>query len=199
MVDIKIKKGLNIPIKGKPKGEPQVFVPGGESGGTQFRPSKIALNLDPFPELRFRLLIKEGDAVKIGQPLVEDKATEGRVFASPAAGTVSEVRRGLKRRLLDIVIDVANNEEYHELDPIDPQSTSREALIEKLKAGGIFTHIRQRPFNLVADPHKTPRSIFVKGIESAPFVPSPELQILGHEEDFQLGLTALTKFLAQSR
>ncbi|NGX41734.1 MAG: Na(+)-translocating NADH-quinone reductase subunit A [Chlamydiae bacterium] len=185
MAHIKVKKGLDIPIKGKPKGNIQTL-----SGSP---PKQIALNLDPFGGTRFRLLAKRGDAVKIGQPLAEDKLAEGRVFASPASGVISEVRRGLKRRILDIVIDVGQEEQFHEISPLDPEKASAEQIVEKLKAGGLFAHIRSRPFNSLASPNKTPRSIFVKAIESAPFVPPAELQVEGYFEEFQLGLNALTK------
>lgn len=183
MVHIKITKGLDIPIKGSPTGSVQ-----------ELRVSEtVALNLDPFDQVHFKLLIKKGDVVKIGQPLVEDKNTPGRFFASPASGVVAEVRRGLKRRLLDIIISVEGEEQYHELGYIDVDRASKEAIIDFLKASGAFTHIRQRPFDRLADPALDPRSIFIKAIESAPFVPPAELQVLGHEKEFALGLKAISK------
>lgn len=192
MVHITITKGLDIPISRKPTGTVTPFVPGGESSPLT-KPRYIALNLDPFVGTRFKLHAKTDDVVKIGQPIVEDKLTEGRMFASPASGVIREVRRGLKRRLIDMVIEVDEEEKAHELPPLDPEKASREELIKKLMEGGLFTHIRQRPFNILANPKKTPRSIFVKALESAPFVPSPELQVEGNEEDFQNGLNALAK------
>ncbi len=134
-----------------------------------------------------------GDLVKIGQPLAEDKATPGRMFVSPAGGIVKEIRRGLKRALLAIVIDVARQEEAVIFPPLDPERASREEILERLKIGGLFAQIRRRPFNLLADPDKMPRSIFVKAIESAPFMPPAELQVLKKEKDFQAGLTALVR------
>ena len=186
---IKIKKGLDIPIKGKPEGKIQTLTP-------QKKPKQIALNLDPFEEIRFKLFARRGDSIKIGQPLVEDKLTEGRVFASPAAGVITDIRRGLKRRIINIVIDVDKDEAYHEIGPLDAENGSATEIIDKLKAGGIFAHIRCRPFNMLARPDKPPRSIFVKAIESAPFVPPAELQVEGYEEEFQEGLTALSKLTA---
>lgn len=190
MVDIKITRGLNIPIKGDPK----------ETQSAQKdlkllnRPEKISLDLKPFDEVKFKILVKPGDVVKIGQPLAEDKTFAGRMFVSPAAGTVNEVRRGLKRRLLDIVIDVApQEEEYHAFQPLEVDKASVAEITERLLQGGAFARIRSRPFNLLADPTKAPRSIFVKAVESAPFVPSAELQVKGHEADFQLGLEVLAK------
>lgn len=192
MAHIKITKGLDIPIAGKPVGPIQPLKLSAE-GSPLKKPARIGLNLDPFDNTRFKLLVHTNDVVTIGQPLVEDKATPGRVWASPAAGVISEVRRGLKRRLLDIVIEVADQETYHNIGALDPSSASKEQILEKLMAGGIFANIRSRPFSVLANPNKTPRSIFVKAIESAPFVPPAELQIEGHEEDFQIGLNALAK------
>lgn len=192
MAHIKITKGLDIPIKGKPQGNTKAFVP---SGGVYplISPPKIALNLVPFQDLKFRLLVKAGDVVKIGQPLAEDKAAAGRMIVSPAAGVIKEVRRGQKRVLVEIIIEVAKQEEYLEYPALNLEIASQEELIERLKIGGIFAHIRSRPFNLLADSAKLPRSIFVKAIESAPFVPPAELQVLDYEKEFQIGLNALSK------
>lgn len=164
---------------------------GGES--TPRTPTFLALNLEPFNDIHFKLLTKVGDKVKIGQPLVEDKSIEGRAFVSPAAGTITEFRRGLKRRLLDIVIQVDADEQYFPLKTIDISHTSREEIINALKQGGIFANIRSRPFNKLADPSKMPRNIFVKAVESAPFIPPAEFQVEGFEKEFEVGLAALAK------
>jgi Na+-transporting NADH:ubiquinone oxidoreductase subunit A len=189
---IKISKGLDIPIKGKPEGTVKSMNPGGQSSPLTTAP-QIALNLIGYEDLQLRLLVKPGEQVKIGQPLIEDKAAPGRFFVSPAAGTVREVRRGLKRVLKDIIIDLAQQENDHEHPPININSASREALIQRLMEGGCFATIRSRPFNLLADPQKQPRSIFVKALESAPFIPPSELQVEGYEKEFQEGLNALAK------
>jgi Na+-transporting NADH:ubiquinone oxidoreductase subunit A len=192
MAHIKISKGLDIPIKGKPEGKVQSLIPGGEASALSV-PHQLALNLDVFENTKFRLLVKVGDTVKLGQPLVEDKDSAGRMFVSPAGGVVREIRRGLKRRLLDIVIDVARQEESEQHSSFNLHSASREELIEYLKLTGIFALIRQRPFNFLANPQKMPRSIFVKAVESSPFMPPAELQVAGHEKEFQAGLDALAK------
>ncbi len=196
MAHIKITKGLNIPIKGKPQGCVHTLIPSGGANATY--PSQIALNLTPFADFKFKLLVKAGDLVKIGQPLLEDKSSPGRMFCSPAGGVVKEIQRGYRRVLLNVIIDVAKNEEYQNFPQIDASQASREQLIETLKCGGIFAFIRSRPFNLLADPNKIPRNIFIKAIESAPFVPPAELQVAGYEEEFQTGVTALSKLTSGS-
>lgn len=180
MVHIKTKKGLDIPIIGKPEGQVQTLP----------TPQKVALNLAPFEETKFKLLVKKGDEVKIGQPLALDKKHEGVVFTSPAAGIVDDVLRGEKRRLLNIVIRIGPNEEYENVRDFK-FTGSREDFVAYLKDTGLLPRIRQRPFNLPADPTKTPRCIFVKAIESAPFTPSAEMQVEGNEQAFEEGLKAL--------
>lgn len=191
MAHIKITNGLDIPIKGKPKGKVTVLVPSGAA--SQAVPDQVALNLVPFENIKFKLLVAVGDNVKIGQPLVEDKSSAGRVFCSPAGGVIKEVRRGFRRSLIDIVIDVAKNEETHEFQKIDSADASRQQIIDSLKAGGVFAFIRSRPFNRLANPDIPPRTIFVKAVESALFVPPADLQVAGYEMEFQAGLNALAK------
>lgn len=192
MAHIKITRGLDIPIKGKPEGTPKLLVASGDARALT-TPTHLALDLHAFDEIRFKLLIHVGDQVKLGQPLVEDKTTPGRFFVSPAGGIVREIRRGLKRRLLDIVIEVTGEEEIERKPAFNLADASREALIEHLMQNGLFARIRQRPFNFLANPHKVPRSIFIKAVESAPFVPPAEMQVAGYEREFQEGLRALSK------
>jgi Na+-transporting NADH:ubiquinone oxidoreductase subunit A len=177
------KKGLEIPIQGEPTGEPQPLP----------HPHQIALNLAPFDDLRFRVLIKVGDPVKIGEPLVESKRVPGQMFVSPASGVVTEVRRGLKRRLLDIVVDVDKEESYQNHPHPDLEKASREELIDLFMRSGLFPHIRLRPFDLIPDPKFNPRSIFVSAVETRPFAPPFALQIKGNDTYFQAGLKALSK------
>lgn len=189
---IKITKGLDIPVKGKPEGSIHPLVLGGEASDLS-TPPLLALDLTPFPEVKFRLFVKVGDVVKTGEPLVEDKAVPGRVWVSPGAGTIKEIRRGPKRILLDIVIEVSSQEEPYQHATLNLEQATREELIDALKGGGHFANIRSRPFGFLADPRVKPRSIFVKALESAPFAPPAELQVIGYEKEFQTGLNALRK------
>lgn len=190
MVAIKIKKGLDIPLEGQPSGTVHELVPSGTSAQAASR--LLALNLEPFT-CRFHLIAKEGDKVKIGDPIAEEKNCPGRYFVSPACGIVKEIVRGEKRVIRNVVIQVDAKEEYKSFPLLDPASASYEALIERMLEGGIFSKIKRRPFNLLADSRHKPRSIFVKAIESAPIVPPAEYQVLGHEKEFQAGLTALSR------
>lgn len=186
-IAIKIKKGLNIPLKGVP----HRLLP------SLPKPQKISLNLESFPEIRFSLLVEEGSFVKIGTPLVENKKIPGQYFVSPACGRIAEIWRGERRALTDIVIDVAEEEEYQKWTP-PPLSSSKEEIIDYLLQTGLFAHIRARPFNQIAHPRIVPRDIFVKALETLPFVPPSEMQVEGNEEHFRTGLETLKKLTTGS-
>lgn len=189
MAHIQCKKGLDLQIEGAPSGEVSLL----KANGQVIKPTKIALNLSCFEDLRFKLLHKKGESVQIGQSLVLEKSTPGRHFLSPASGVISEIQRGEKRRILNIVIDLAEEESTVDRAAMDPNNVSREELTKEMLERGLFAHLWQRPFHRLADPSKAPRATFVKAIESAPFHPSAEMQVAGHEEDFQMGLDALAK------
>lgn len=180
---ITVKKGLDVPMQGEPKGPPQNLP----------KPKLIALNLDPFGDVRFKIYVKEGDSVKIGQPLLESKNVPGQMFVSPAAGIVKEIRRGFKRRLLAIVIELSENEQHEEIQPLDFNVATQKDTLAFFMRSGLFPHIRLRPFNLLPDPKIVPRDIFVNALETRPFTPTFEMQVKGYERYFQAGLTTLSK------
>lgn len=189
MSHIKVKRGLDIPMEGAPSihGQSSHILPLATS-------KQIGFSCKEFDEIKFRLLVKIGDNVLIGQPLAEDKDVPGRMFVSPAAGVIQDIRRGEKRVLQAIVINVAPTEEYVLHEPVDIEKLSTSELTLKFMEAGLFAAIRIRPFNRLANPHHLPRSIFVKAIESAPFVPQAEMQVEGHAREFEVGLLALKKF-----
>lgn len=178
MAHIKIKKGLTIPLTGTPRGEVNTI-----SSKT------VALDFTPFsPTIRPHLLIDVGDHVVCGQPIIEEKGDLKRIWTAPAAGIVREIRRGEKRALNSIVIEVSEEQTIHPITPeIDP--------LKFLHQTGLLSHLWVRPFCLPARPDQKPRSIFVKAIESAPFTPSADLQLDRRETQFQSGLNFLSSIV----
>ncbi|MCB1107034.1 MAG: NADH:ubiquinone reductase (Na(+)-transporting) subunit A [Chlamydiia bacterium] len=166
---IKIKKGLDLPF-GKGDQEKVHALP---------TVDRLALDLSAFETTSFKLLKKEGEGVKVGEPIAQDKKCLGRLFVSPASGTIQEIVRGLKRRLLSVVIHA------------DQKQTPFEQKKGTLFDGGIAPHIGMRPGIRMAHPDKKPEVIFVKAIESAPLTPPAELQVKGYEEYFAAGLKVL--------
>ncbi len=180
---IKIKKGLDLPIQGRAKG-PIRDLP---------LPQIAALDLAPFANSRFVLRKKEGEHVKIGEVLVEDKSHGGSLFASPVSGHIKEVVRGLKRRILQIVIETDGEQSYLQKEPINLGNVTDEQLMQVLRDGGIFPLIRVRPCLRLPHLQERPRAIFIKALDSSPLTPPPELEVQGFEEEFQLGLKALSQ------
>lgn len=184
MTHIKVTRGLDIPISGKPSGSPKKFTE---------KPRKIALDLASFDGIRFQLLAAVGDQMKLGEPIAFDKNEPSRHFACPAAGKIVEIVRGEKRKLLRIIIEVAEKEEFFSYQPINLANSSREEIITFLAKSGCLNTIQARPFCQIVPLDKTPRTIFVKAVESAPFSPSAEIQLQGYEQEFQIGLDTLKK------
>jgi len=147
-------------------------------------PKRVACDLSPFHRVKLHLKVKEGQHVDAGNPIAEDRESPGLFFVSHVSGTVVEVRRGARRRVLSVVIEC------------DEKQTQRpftgDDVIPLMKEGGIFPHITQRPGGKMASPEKMPRSIFVQGLSSAPFDAPVNLEIEAHKEAFQAGLTALS-------
>jgi Na+-transporting NADH:ubiquinone oxidoreductase subunit A len=185
MVSLKIDRGLDIPIEGKPLGDVQDL---------KQSSNLIALDMKPFSAtMKLRLLQKPGETVAIGDPIIVDKTCEERAFVSPAGGVIKDVIRGEKRRIEYVVIERSSKEEEKKYSVISP-SAPREELVKRMLEGGVFTRIRRRPFDTLAMPNSTPKAIFIRAVESAPFVPAAEMQVEGHEEAFAEGVEALTKF-----
>lgn len=181
------RRGLNIPIDGAPKlfQPPSVSLP---------PPKRCALDLSPFLEVKPRILVEEGEEIKRGDPLVVDKALPERLFVAPLSGKLLEIQRGEKRRLLSLILERGEEEREEPCwDPFHIDQSSREELLKAFSQRGLLPYLRMRPLNLLAHPQQTPDAIFVKGVESAPFLPPPEWQVGKEREAFLEGLRALKK------
>lgn len=182
MVHITVKNGLDIPIDGAPQGRVK-NLPVGEEQAVMFADYRVE---------RFKVLVKEGDQVLKGQAIASDKSYPERMFVSPTSGTVKQVRRGAKRSLEAIIIQRDGTDRCVEHE-VPKEWNDREEMIQFALKSGIFTHIRQRPFNLLAMPDKLPRDIFISAVQSAPMLPKADQIVQGHEEDFHKGLEFLSQ------
>lgn len=180
---IKIKRGLNIRLKGEAE---KVLVSLPVKGSYAIKPTD-------FHALVPKLFVKEGETVKAGSVLFTDKYNDRIKFASPVSGTVTTVIRGEKRRILEIRIEAGDEIQYESFPTADPKSLSREQVMDALLSAGIWPLIRQRPFSMVADPADMPKSIFISCVDTAPLGPDYDFLIHGNGEEFQLGLDAIAK------
>lgn len=177
---IKITKGLDIKLVGT-----------AEKTISEIRPDSFALKPTDFIGVFPRLLVKEGDEVSAGTPLFVDKYREDIVFTAPHSGKVLEVKRGDKRALLEIRMETAATNKQIDFEPANPLSLSKEQITEKLLKSGLWTLIRQRPYNIIANPDTMPKAIFVSAFDTAPLAPDYDLIVKGRGDDFQTGINVL--------
>ncbi|MDR9830178.1 Na(+)-translocating NADH-quinone reductase subunit A [Vibrio sp. FNV 38] len=181
---ITIKKGLDLPIAGAPS---QVI-----SDGKTI--NKVALLGEEYVGMRPTMHIREGDEVKKGQILFEDKKNPGVKFTSPASGKVVEVNRGAKRVLQSVVIEVAGNEQvtFDKFEAGQLASLDREVISSQLVESGLWTALRTRPFSKVPAVGSTTQAIFVTAMDTNPLAAEPELIINEQPEAFVAGLDILS-------
>jgi len=180
-----IKQGLDLPIAGAPEQHIDVAK----------RVGRVALLGDDYIGMKPTMLVAEGDTVRQGQAVFEDKKNPGVLFTSPASGKVAAVNRGAKRRFESLVIDVEGDErtEFNDAKGVDPMSLAREAVEKHLVASGLWTAIRTRPFGKVPAIGSSPNSIFVQAMDTSPLSADPAVAISNRKDQFTLGLAALTK------
>lgn len=180
---IKIRKGLDINLKGKAE---QVY-------GDAHTADSYALKPTDFPGLLPKLAVKEGQEVLAGDVLFHDKADMRVGYASPVSGQVTEVRRGEKRKILEVVVLADKELRYKKISKIDDASASREDVVSFLLENGAWPFIKMRPYGTVAKPDDKPKAIFISGFDSAPLGPDLDFVLHGQEEAFQKGVNLLSK------
>jgi Na+-transporting NADH:ubiquinone oxidoreductase subunit A len=184
---VKLNRGLDIRLVGKAERKitdaPQ--------------PETFAIKPSDFMGLqRAKSLVNEGDKVKAGTPLFYDKRHEKVKFAAPVSGEVIEVRRGEKRKLLQVTILADRQIEYAEFPKYTTSQfseLSRDGIIDVLAESGVFVNFIQRPYAILANPDDTPKNIFISGFDSSPLAPSYDFIFQGQEKYFVAGLSILTK------
>ena len=178
----KIKKGLSINLKGKPQEIKKNTIQSGE----------YTLFPDDFPGFVPKLSLKQGELVRIGTPVMFDKNNPELKIVSPVSGEIIAINRGEKRKLLNIIIRSDGKNTSENFENKDIKSLSSETIKLILAEAGIMAYIRQRPYDIVANPQDTPRDIFVPGFYSTPLAPDLDFILENQEEDFQTGLNALS-------
>ncbi len=178
----KIKKGLDIKLLGE-----------AEKKVSENSSTKFALKPPDFNGVFPKLFVKEGDKVKAGTPVFFDKNRDNIIFSSPVSGTISEVHRGAKRKMLEIRIESDGKMEFESFGTADPSSLTKEQVTEKLLKSGIWPYIRQRPYSVIAHPDDEPKAIFISAFDSAPLAPDVDYILEKEGKAFQAGLDAIGK------
>ncbi|WP_300697958.1 Na(+)-translocating NADH-quinone reductase subunit A [uncultured Bacteroides sp.] len=180
---IKLRKGLDINLKGKAA---QELKPVKE-------PGFYALVPDDFTGITPKVVVKEQEYVMAGGPLFIDKNHPELKFVSPVSGVVTSVERGARRKVLNIVVEAAAEQDYEEFGKKNVNALDGESVKAALLEAGMFAFIRQRPYDVIADPTMFPKAIFVSAFDSNPLAPDFEFVLKGEEANFQTGLDALAK------
>ena len=184
---IKIKKGLDIPIKGQPE---QVI----EVGNTVTRVAAVATDVSG---IRPRMAVQVGDRVRVGQALYRDKRNPDVPFTAPGAGEIVEINRGARRALQSVVIRLEgdDSEEFQswsagELPALDPQDVR-----SNLIASGLWTTLRTRPFSRIPGPDDEAAAIFVTAVDTSPLAVDPAFIIGQNTEAFTNGLRVVSRLV----
>ncbi len=177
-----IKKGLDIKLLGC-----------AEKTVVDLNADRFAVKPPNFMGCFPKVLVKEGDSVKAGTPLFYDKYRENIVFTAPVSGKVEAIKRGAKRRLLEIIIDSDGKNEAIDFGSSNINSLKREDIVDKMLKSGVWPVLRQRPYSVIANPNDTPKAIFVAAYDTSPLAPDFDLIVHGKGEEFQSGLDVLTR------
>ena len=180
---ISLRKGLDINLKGRAE-EKKIQL---KSNG------KFALVPDDFEGVTPKVVVKEGDKVKAGDALFVNKQFPDVKFASPVSGTVREVVRGERRKVLCIKVDADSQQEFTDFGKKDVSKLTGEQVVNALLEAGIFGYINQLPYAVSTNPSVQPKAIFVSALRDKPLAANFEYEVAGQEQDFQTGISALSK------
>ncbi len=180
---IKTKRGLDIQINGKAK----------EVIEKTIISDQIAIIPDYYHGITPKVVVKEGDNVKAGSPVFHDKKFETMNFVSPVSGKVLSVNRGERRKVMSIVIENDKKNTFEKFNLKSQKDITSDEIKAFLLTSGLWTFIKQRPYDVIANPTQAPRSIYISCFDTAPLAPNNEFVIGNQFEDFQTGINILTK------
>ena len=180
---IKLKKGLDIKLNGEAE---KLVLNASQVNFCGLKPTD-------FRGLTPKLNVKVGDVVKAGDILFIDKIHPEIKFSSPVSGTVEAINRGERRKLLEVVVKADAEILYKDFGKTEINQLNRDEVINRLLDSGVWPVIKQRPYDIIADPANTPKAIFVSAFDSSPLAPDYELVLKGQEKDLQTGFDCLKK------
>ncbi|MDR2927389.1 MAG: Na(+)-translocating NADH-quinone reductase subunit A [Cytophagaceae bacterium] len=180
---IRTKKGLNIPISGKAE----------KTFGECRLPDLFAIKPTDFHGLTPKMAVKESDPVKAGTTLFFDKIHPEIKFVSPVSGTVKLINRGERRRLLEVIVESDGKDDCETIEIPDASALDREKTINILLESGAWTYLKQRPYDIIANPDDMPKAIFVSGFDTSPLAPDVDFVLTGMDRALHAGIGALMK------
>ena len=186
--DIRIKKGLDIKLKGE-----------AEKVTENTKTSSIyTIRPEDFHSIIPKLAVKVGAKLMAGDPLFFNKANEAMKFAAPVSGELIDIVRGEKRKLLELKIQADTDQTYRDFGVKDPKAMKAGEIIEHLLAAGCWPFIKQRPYDVVANPEGKPKAVFISAYGSAPLAADMDYVLAGKEQEIQAAVIALNKLTSGS-
>ncbi len=181
--DIRIRKGLNINLVGAAE----------HTTSKAVTSNVYALNLNEFHGITPKMLIKQGEEVKAGEPLFYNKNKEQMHFVSPVSGELVEIVRGARRKILSLKILADKTQEYMINKVPDLDTADGAAIKNYLLHSGGWPFIKQRPYDVIANPDATPKAIFISANSTAPLAADVDYVLKGKEQELQAAIVALGK------
>jgi Na+-transporting NADH:ubiquinone oxidoreductase subunit A len=181
---VKIKRGLDIKLRGKAE---KIFIKTSPDGFYGVKPPD-------FHGIVPKLDVSVGQEVNAGTQLFHDKNRPEMILTSPVSGIVKSVNRGERRRILEVVIEKTGDDiRYETFVKGNPLEMTREEVVSNLLKSGLWPTIRQRPYDIIANPENNPKSIFISAFDTAPLAPDYDFVVKESDVEFQTGINALTR------
>lgn len=181
--DIKIKKGLNIRLNGE----------AGKTLSKAPRSRTFVIRPSEFHLVTPKLVVKEGAKLKAGDVIFYSKAEEKIKFVSPVSGIVQKIERGAKRVITEIVIEADQKDDYLDHGEASIVSMDENEIKNHLLASGCWPFIKQRPYDIIANPDIKPKAIFVSAFSTAPLAADFDFTLMGKEKELQAAVSAVSK------
>ena len=181
--DIKIKKGLNIRLKGEAS---KTLSKAQRSKTFVIRPSDFHLIIP-------KMVIKEGEKIQAGDVIFYSKAKEEIKFVSPVSGTLVKIERGAKRVIKQLIIEADPEDSYRDFGVVNVDSMNSDDIKKHLLDSGCWPFIKQRPYDIIASPDLKPKAIFVSAFTTAPLAADYDFTLTEKEKEIQAAVSALKK------
>jgi Na+-transporting NADH:ubiquinone oxidoreductase subunit A len=191
MTFISVKKGFDLKLAGMPADDIQVLA----------TPDSLGVLPEKIPFVKPRLKVEVGSRVHVGTVLFEDKRNPAVKFLSPGGGKIDKINFGPRRIIQEIIIALDQEERYLPFEKVEKNLLdviSREALVQRIMAGGLWPLMRELPFRDYPAPHTVPPAIFVGLSNLEPFQPAPGVYLKHKLDLFEFGLAILKKLTAGS-
>jgi Na+-transporting NADH:ubiquinone oxidoreductase subunit A len=183
----RLTKGLDLPLAGSPL---QVIEPVDRASAA------VAVLGADWIGLKPTLRVEEGQEVRCGELLFEDRAIPGVRHTAPASGRIVAINRGERRAFVSLVIAVealAKDQPFTHFEGLPPDRLDAGKVRALLLESGMWTALRTRPFSRVPSPETSPEALFVTAMDTRPHAPSVDVVLDGRLADFTTGLACLVK------